>query len=301
MAVGVGFVAFIETSTLVQTLVSLPILLFLPGYFVLAVLFPAETYDQSTTIDTEGVDTFERLVLSYGTSLALLTMIALLIPLLPLTLTTETLLSGVVVVVVVCTPLAIARRIAVSESQRYEPIRNPSVTETLSTFNQGDRQMRVLNVVLALSVVAGLGITVGVILAPLEPNPYTEVSLLTENSQDELEADGYPDSLDGPHEPLVLKIANEEGQATDYTVVVELQQVETGESSTVVLQREKLRQMSTRIGAGKTWTRRHTLEPEMTGEDLRLVYYVYIGDAPDEPSLDTAYRSVHLWVDVSAR
>jgi uncharacterized membrane protein len=36
------------------------------------------------------------------------------------------------------------------------------------------------------------------------------------------------------------------------------------------------------------------------GERLRLIYLLYRGDAPAAPSTATAYREVHLWVNVTA-
>ena len=39
--------------------------------------------------------------------------------------------------------------------------------------------------------------------------------------------------------------------------------------------------------------------PTATGEDLRLTYYLYRGDAPSDPSEGSAYRTLSLWVDVS--
>jgi hypothetical protein len=36
----------------------------------------------------------------------------------------------------------------------------------------------------------------------------------------------------------------------------------------------------------------------MTGEELRLTYYVYRDEVPETPSAETADGYVHLWVTV---
>jgi len=43
----------------------------------------------------------------------------------------------------------------------------------------------------------------------------------------------------------------------------------------------------------------HTVAPTLPGERLRLVYLLYKGDPPAEPTVENAYREVHLWVNVS--
>jgi len=39
--------------------------------------------------------------------------------------------------------------------------------------------------------------------------------------------------------------------------------------------------------------------PTMTGRWLRLTYLLCTDEVPAEPSIESAYREVHLWVNVS--
>jgi len=56
--------------------------------------------------------------------------------------------------------------------------------------------------------------------------------------------------------------------------------------------------MSMTVEAGASETYSHSVLPTMSGENLRLIYYVYLGEAPSEPSTESAHRHVHIWVDV---
>jgi len=45
-------------------------------------------------------------------------------------------------------------------------------------------------------------------------------------------------------------------------------------------------------------TSAHVLEPTRTGEELRVQYLLYAGEAPETPTRENSYRDLHLWIDV---
>lgn len=47
-------------------------------------------------------------------------------------------------------------------------------------------------------------------------------------------------------------------------------------------------------------TERLTVTPSIQGDDVRLTILLYADSVPENPSRDTAYRSVHVWMDVHA-
>jgi hypothetical protein len=53
---------------------------------------------------------------------------------------------------------------------------------------------------------------------------------------------------------------------------------------------------------GETWEQSHTTRPAMTGDNIRLTYLLYVGNPPAEttPQADSAYRSVHIWLEVGS-
>jgi uncharacterized membrane protein len=82
--------------------------------------------------------------------------------------------------------------------------------------------------------------------------------------------------------------------------VVELQRVQVRNNSTTVLEEDRLRAWQFRVADNRTVTRNHSIAPTLTGQRLRLAYLLYRGQPPADPTVENAYREVHLWVNVSA-
>jgi uncharacterized membrane protein len=83
-----------------------------------------------------------------------------------------------------------------------------------------------------------------------------------------------------------------------YTVVVQLQEVEVANNSTTVLDRTELDRFETTVPHNETHHQRHTLRPTRSGENLRVQYLLYMGEPPDDPTGENAYRELHVWMDV---
>lgn len=156
---------------------------------------------------------------------------------------------------------------------------------------------------LTLALAAGLLLATGsagwVVATSGDGDTFTELSLLTENESGEIVADGYPTTMaSGKATPLVVEIGNHERRAMTYTVVVELQRV-ANDTTTVRTERE-LRRFTSSVDANETRRKQLSLSPSLTGSRLRLVFLLYDGPTPAEPSIETADQEVHLWVDVTA-
>jgi uncharacterized membrane protein len=85
--------------------------------------------------------------------------------------------------------------------------------------------------------------------------------------------------------------------------VVELQNVTfTGPNGTQaeIRSEDELMRYQTSLAHNRTDHRTVAIEPTTTGQDLRLLFTLYRGDAPDDASVESAHRETHLWVNVSA-
>lgn len=112
---------------------------------------------------------------------------------------------------------------------------------------------------------------------------------------------------------MVVGISSHEHQTREYTLVVELQNVDRNRAGTAstndtsgagtvsmsVLESAELARFDPKVSHDETWTLKHDVTPTLSGENLRLTYFLYRGSPPDEPSVANAYREVHLWVNVS--
>lgn len=297
-----------EAAVTIRSLAGLPLLFFLPGYALLATLFPRSptpdrradggTARRWSPLEGHGLPWRERLALSFGASLALLPPLALLLSVLGLGYGTLAVVGGLSAVVAAGTLGGVVRRSRVPEHERFEvPARDwaDAVRDGLAGGSTLDRVLAVAVALVAVVAVAGVGYG---IVRPNGAEAYTSVSLLTETASGDLVAAGYPSRVDADGEELVLAVENSEGRTVTYTVVAELQRVRTSEAGVTVVERRELDRLRSTVAAGDTWTERHRVEPAMAGSNLRLVYYVYRGEAPATPDAGTAYRYVELGVDV---
>ena len=100
----------------------------------------------------------------------------------------------------------------------------------------------------------------------------------------------------------MVGLQNHEGETVQYSVVTAVQRVEVVDNGTnvTVLEEEMGERYSTQVAHNETAMRNVSIQPTMTGERLRVVFLLYKGDPPATPTVDNAYRELHLWVNVSA-
>lgn len=287
---------FVVDVPVVRLLAALPLLFFFPGYAVVTSLYPAA---ESAFPGEGGVGFGERLALSFGVSVALVPLAGFALWLAghftPVGIAGA--LDGIVGVGVA---VGTVRRLSLAESRRFQLPWDRWRAAFGAAFGGSTLPLdRVLNVLLAASVILAVGTLGYAFVAPSEGETYTNVSLLTENADGDLEAGDYPTEIEaGTQEELAVAIANEEGTTTSYTVVVRLERVESTADGLSVVEAAELDRFSVEVGDGETKTISRGIEPTMTGEDLRLSYYVYEGDAPDSPGPASADKHLYIWVSV---
>lgn len=285
----------------------LVILLVLPGYALTTLLFPTAPIETSNNRhwfasplsdrlpSAPGLS--ERLLLSFGLSLAMIPLAGLGLSLVNLEYTTQNV--GNIATVAVFVPLLLGsiRRLQTPAANRY----TVSLRYTSSHLREGllgdSRTDTGLNLAIALGIITAIVITGVAVTSPQNGSAYTEFSLLTENEQGALVTDEYPSELTaGEPQSLIFQVNNQEGVATSYEVVVLLERTD---DSGAVVERSELDRFEHTTDQGN-WLREHEVVPTMTGDNLRLTYLLYKGDAPAEPQQETAYRSLYIWVSVES-
>jgi uncharacterized membrane protein len=323
-------------ESLLRPLLTLPFVLFVPGYVFIAALFPEagtgptpESSPSDSTTDADdadtaddqrgrvsrlaaggrdgdGIDGIERVALSFGTSIAIVPLIGLILNFTPFGIRLTPIVVSLLLFCTVGVAVAAHRRRALPESERFDvDVRGALAagwTELTTTESRADAALNVLLVVSVLLAVGSVGYAVAV---PNQGEAFTEFYLLTEGEDGELVADGYPSDLTrGEPASLVVGVGNHEHDRVEYTVVVALQRVtlgnESGNTTVRVDGQRELGRFAPALAHNETWERQHTVEPTLTGERLRLIYFLYRGAPPATPSVETAYREVHLWVNVTA-
>ncbi|AKU08208.1 DUF1616 domain-containing protein [Haloferax gibbonsii] len=290
-------------GTPLRVVVGLPFVLFIPGYALIAALFPERGPPIDAPEDHDrmaGIDGIERVALSFGTSIAVVPLLGLVLNFTPWGIRLVPILVAVSGFTLVATTFAAARRSALPEEERLVvPYKRWFAAARDELFNPASQTDAMLNVVLVVSVVLATASVGYAVAVPKDGESFTELYLLTEDGNDELTADNYPEELvRGEPASLVLGVGNQEHRTVNYTVVAVLQRVEVSNNSTTVLESERLRTFTPRLEHNETWHEPHEVRPTMTGERLRLTYLLYEGAPPASPTVDNAYREVHLWVTV---
>lgn len=290
------------TSTVARAAIGFPLLFLTPGYAVVAVLFPRaspiEPAGGTRLVGQTGdISDRERGALAFGLSVALLPLFGLALSVSPWGLTGPSVVATVSGFVLVGVVVAAFRRFRLPVRERYRfrlgrklAFARASLFDTRSTVHTAASLLLVASTVIAL---ASVGFA---LLSPQQGEQYTNLQLLTEDESGELVADDYPSAVE-PDESvsMTLSVDNREGEATEYTAVVQEQWVDDGE----VLERAELERTEYSVGDGETVTDQQEFTPNADSGTVRVAVLLYDGEVPETPTTENAYRHTYVWIDVT--
>ncbi|MFC6721153.1 DUF1616 domain-containing protein [Halobacteriaceae bacterium SHR40] len=270
-----------------------------PGYAVVSILIPS-THTQGLTrggMNPTEVSFVERLLIAVGLSVAIVPSIGVVLHFSPWGIEPDIFLLVTGIITLLVSIGAIVRRAQLERSLQFELTGLSDPFGGMFTNARSDREvyLNVLFVSGMILAVAGIGTAVAMSGGGEQ---FTEFYVQSGDPvTGEQVASGYPTNMTvGEQSEFVVGITNQEHGTEEYTVVVELQRLRDGE----VVEITRIDQFSATVAHGETVERPVTLEPETTGESLRLSYQLYRGQPPEGLSVEQAYRHTYLWVDVSA-
>lgn len=280
-------------------------LLFLPGYTVVAALFPRADTESTSNSEHESrllmldprssISRVERVLYSVGVSIAIVPLIGIGLDRFVGSLS-PAVITLVISVFTVCTAvIAAKRRINVPMNERFSiPIpRFRAVRAGMvptSNFDWVRKTILVVAIVVATS-------SVGYAVTDDGQQRNTEFYLLTE-SEGELVAGQYPTELEVEEErEVVVGITNNGYQPREFTVVVLLQEYQDGDQRATTVR--EVARFSEEIEANSSWHRLTALSSPVTGRSLRFDFLLYEGQVPENPSPDNADMTLHLQTNVT--
>lgn len=297
-------------SGTLRILVGLPLILVLPGYAMVAALYPGRvSEDGSKEFDNPskgirklpanyGMSPVERIGLSIVASVALVPFVVFVLNFV-WTIAATPILLGVSGLTLILAFAALAHRLLLPAERQYRPsllgMRKDAPSHTGSV---GEGRSKLPTVLLAISLLlvaasAGYAATV-----PPQSEDFSALYYASVPTGQEQEAPG-PFAVGQPAE-VPIGINNEEGTEVTYTVVGELQRVEQADNGQLqVVEEEELVRQEMTVADGQNATQNLTVEPTLTGGNLRMAFFLYKGDVPENPSADTAYRTIYRWVTVN--
>lgn len=317
----------VVNETPLRVIVGLAFVLFIPGYAFIAALFPEigeapatdGEEDTETATDTDGqdneveerlrdrgIDGIERVALSFGLSIAIVPLIGLALNFTPFGIRLVPILVSLSGFTVVATAIAAKRRWDLPEAERFRvPYREWYAAGKAEMFEPASTFDAALNLLLVIAIVLAFSSVVYAVAVPHQGEQFTEFYLLTEDSEGELIADDYPEELvAGDSATVHVGVGNNEYETIEYTVIVQLERVEGEGNESTVVDRTTVDRWTTTAAHNETTIQERQLvlandtAAAFEGEDRRLSFLLYKGEVESEPSRESAYRTLHLWVEV---
>ncbi len=262
------------SASYIRIILGLPMVLFFPGYALIAALFPAKS-------DLDGI---ERTALSFGLSIAVVPLIGLGLNYTPWGIRLLPILISLSVFTFAMCGLAYLRRASLSEADAFEvPFREMALGIKAEILEKPEPGLdRVLTVILVFSILLSVTTLVYVVITPKEGEHFTEFYLLGPEGI----ADNYPTRyVLGENGIVIVGVVNHEYRPVNYTMEVRL------ENRSLPLP-EDMQQVT--LAHNETWEEPLTLTPPFGGKDMKLEFLLFI-----ETNKEMPYRDLHLWINVS--
>jgi uncharacterized membrane protein len=261
-------------ETMLRNIIGLPFVLFLPGYALIAALFPAKS-------DLDGI---ERTALSFGLSIAVVPLIGLGLNYTPWGIRPFPILISLSTFILIMCGLAYMRRAKLPETETFNTFRTTALSLKSEIMENSESKLdRALTAFLILSILLSVATLAFVVVSPKEGEHFTEFYLLGPQGK----ADNYTTEYTlGQSGTLIVGIVNHEYRTTNYTMEVML------ENKSLPLP-ENMKHIT--LAHNNTWEEPVTLIPPFEGQRMKLEFLLY-----NETDKSTPYRDLHLWVDVNA-
>lgn len=253
-------------ETPIRIILGLALVLFLPGYSLIAVLFPRK----------DDLDAIERIIFSFGLSIASTPLLGLALNYTPFGIRLSPILIVLSIFTISLAMCAYVRRSMIPEKDRFGVEFGTAFKVVKESFKSSDTKIdRILSVILIISIILASSMTVYVIVTPKQGEKFTEFYILGPGGK----ASDYPTNLRvGEEREVIIGVVNHE-----YTNV--MYQLE------VKLDGEVIDERIVDLKHNETWEYPFAVRAKKTGENQKLEFLLYKeGDA---------YRSLHLWVDVT--
>jgi len=261
-------------ESILRNLLGLPLVLFLPGYALIAALFPAKS-------DLDGI---ERTALSFGLSIAVVPLIGLGLNYTPWGIRLLPILISLSIFTFVMCGLAYLRRTKLPENDAFQvPFRKTAHSLKAEILEKPESKLdKTLTIILIFSILLSVTTLVYVILTPKEGEHFTEFYILGPDGK----ADNYPtEYMLGENGTVMVGIINHEYKPTNYTIDIRL------ENKSLPLS-EIQRQIN--LEHNMSWEEPVTFTPPFEGKNMKLEFLLF-----NETEKTTPYRDLHLWINVN--
>ena len=287
------YVPFIN-ETFIRVIFTVPVILFIPGYVLIAALFP----------EKKSIDGIERFALSVGLSIAVVPLIGLVLNYTPFGIRLNPIVISLVLFTLIMMIITLYRRARLSDEEKFavpfEKVK-PALKEELFPKGQGKFD-KALSIILIIAILVAAVTTVFVIAFPKDGEKFTEFYILGADKM----ADDYPKKFPVNSQQFVwIGIGNHEYRDVTYTVETLLLNAEwdSATNSSVIHASMPLDRFEVSVLDNTTYLEKYYFSVPYTGYN-RLEFLLYNETVPSasasaEEKMDSSYRDLHLWIKVN--
>jgi Predicted membrane protein len=282
-------------GSIFRVIFALPSILFLPGYALIAALFPGR----------EDLDAIERIALSFGLSIAVVPLIGLALNYTPWGIRLEPVVNSLVLLTSSLVVLSGVRRLSLPLQERFTVPWGRIATDIRNTVSPliASRTDRALNLILLLSILVAVFATIYVITVPKEGEHFTEFYILGEKGK----AADYPrDLVMGTEYRLIIGVGNHEYRNVTYTVECHLLNM-TFDPATNTSSLHAMRELdSFPVDLPHNSTKEILWSFTVADPGYnRLEFLLFNETVPDDrirsmDRINASYRDLHLWVEMQS-
>lgn len=251
-----------SSSNVLRIVLGLPFVLLFPGYVLVIALFPKK----------EGMGGVERVVLSFGLSIAVASLIGLILNYTAWGITLESTLYSIASFIFILSTIAWFRQRRLTKEARF------SIEFQLTVPGWGGGIWdKTLSVILVVSILGALGMLGYVIAKPKVGERFTEFYILGREGK----AIDYPkELLVGEEGKVIVGIINQEHETVSYRLEVRINGMKSNEVGPIVLEHEEERELEV------------SFVPLVSGNNQKVEFLLY------KQGQTEACQSLHLWVEV---
>ena len=262
------------SGSFVRTALSLPLILFLPGYALIAMLFPEKT----------GLEWLERIALSVGLSVAVVPLIGLVLNFTSWGIKEIPLLASLSVFTLLLSGLAYVRRKRLPEDKAFGISIKASALNLMNEVlgKPESKTERILRTFLAISFLVLIGTMSYVTLVPHEREPFTEFYILGPQKMAENYTTEYVQGESGTY---IVGITNNEYKKMNYTMEARL------ENKSLPLPKNL---QNIRLVHNTTLEEPLVITPSVEGNNMKLEFLLF-----NETEKEVPYRDLRLWINVT--
>jgi len=280
-------------SSIIRVIIALPIILFLPGYALIAALFPQR----------DDIDVIERITLSFGLSITVVPLMGLVLNYTSWGMRLEPVVICLVLFTIILDLAAAHRRMDLAPEHQFMIPFRQIVQKARGTLTppSGSRVDRALYFLLLFSILIAVAATIYVITIPKEGEHFTEFYLLGENGK----AADYSQDLGMETEyRLIIGIGNHEYRNVTYLVECYLMNM-TFDPETNVSHLDTMRWLDTfSVDLSHNTTREIPWKFTVSEKGYnRLEFLLFNETVPNDKTwfmdrINASYRDLHLWIHI---